>query len=269
MQTYVINLAKAVERMEHMAAMLERMGVSFERFDALDPERSERHPLFGQIRPLRVKRSWVSGEIACLLSHYEVWRLIAEGPHRYGVVLEDDVLLEPALKQMVDGTLTLPADADVVKIETDARTVVALSRRTLRAEKGLVYRRLMSMHGGTGGYMISREAAKFLVGSAEVASSFDMPVDDVLFVPTHAIGRRLRVYQTVPALAIQSGNLPATEQKPDLTSGLEELRDKERGVGVAVSYGTERTRLRHLPRRIYLRVVAIRTVVPFGWGRGA
>jgi glycosyl transferase family 25 len=267
MQTYVINLAKATERMEHMAALLQGMGVSFERFDALDPERAERHSLFGQIRPLRVKRSWAPGEIACLLSHYEVWRLIADGPHLYGVVLEDDVLLQPGLKDIIDGTLTLPADADVVKIETDAQSIVALSRRVLQAGDGLVYRRLMSMHGGTGGYILSREAAKFLVTAPEVASSFDMPVDDVLFVPTHAIGRRLRVYQAVPALAIQSVNLPTVEQKAYLTSGLEALREKERMVELSAAKDVSgRTRLRSLPRRIYLRFAAIRTVVPFGWG---
>ncbi len=263
MRAHVINLAKATERMEHMATMLDALGIAFERFDALDPERAERHPLFAQIRPLRVRRSWVPGEIACLLSHYEVWRLIAQGPDDFAVVLEDDVLVDAGLKSLVDRTRALPADADLVKIETDARSIVALSRRTFKTEGGGVYRRLMSMHGGTGGYVLSRKAARFLITSPDVARSFDMPVDDMLFVPTHPIGRRLRVYQSVPALAIQGVNLRGGEDQTKLGSGLEELRNLERSSSGSVS-ASERTRLRNLPRRIYLRVVAIRTVVPFG-----
>ncbi len=265
MRTYVINLATATERMEHMTAMLDALGIPFARFNALDPERAERHPLFGQIRPLRVGRSWVAGEIACLLSHYEVWRSIAAGSHRFGVVLEDDVILDARLKRIVDETQPLPSDADLVKIETDAKSIVALSRRSFPTEGGGVYRRLLSMHGGTGGYVLSRKAARFLVNSPDVANSFDMPVDDMLFVPTHPIGRRLCVYQSVPALAIQSGNLPGFERQTYLGSGLEELRMRERSLGSALAHdASERTRLRNLPRRVYLRAVAIRTVVPFG-----
>jgi glycosyl transferase family 25 len=267
MQTYVINMANATKRMEHMSAMLREMGIAYERFDALDPERAARHPLFSQIRPLRVNRSWVSGEVACLLSHYELWRLIAEGLHRYGLILEDDVLLHPGLREIIDGTWPLPKDADLVKIETDAQSIVALSHRAISAEEGPVYRRLLSMHGGTGAYILSQEAARFLVTSDEVANSFDMPVDDMLFVPTHPIGRRLRVYQAVPALAIQSVNMPAAQQKPDLGSALEELRNQERRVALSGSgNASEWRRLRDLPRRVYLRFIAIRTVVPFGWG---
>ena len=262
MKVFVINLAAATERLAHMRAALGRVGVDFERFDALDPDRAARHPCFPLIRPLQ-GRAWVPGEIACLLSHYEVWRSIAAGADEFGVVLEDDVLVDARLKKVVDGESGIPRDADVVKIETGEYQKVALSRRSVATAGGPAYHRLLSVHYGAGAYVLSRRAARFLT---DRVASFDMPVDDLLFADEHPAARKLRVYQAVPAVAIQSVNLRPEDQLAHLRSGLDEARR----LGWSSARYESRT-LRAIRRRwkkrlrqVYFRLFAMRMIVPFG-----
>jgi glycosyl transferase, family 25 len=264
MKAYLINLPDATARLAHMREALGRIGVPFERFDALDPERAARHPCFPRIRPLEA-RPWVPGEIACLLSHYEVWRRIAEGTDEFGMVMEDDLLVDPRLKKVVDGESGIPEDADVVRLETGEYQTVALSRRSVSTSGGPAYHRLLSVHYGAGAYAICREAARLLVAR----TTFDVPADDLLFSGAHPVGKQLRVYQAVPGLAIQNANLPAKNQLTHLSSGL----DEERRKGWEAARYESRTlralycRLKKRVSEHYWQVFECRMIVPFG-GRG-
>src|ERR1700753_3084556 len=109
-----------------MCQTLRKIGVSFERFDALDPARAQQHICFDKILPMKDRR-WIPDEIACLLSHYEVWKLIAEGADDVGMVLEDDLIVDARLKKVFDGVSGVPEDADLVKLETGNYFPVFLS----------------------------------------------------------------------------------------------------------------------------------------------
>ena len=265
MKAYLINLPDAAARLAHMREALGRIGVPFERFDALDPERAAKHACFPRIQPLEARR-WVPGEIACLLSHYEVWRRIADGADEFGMVMEDDLLVDPRLKKVVDGESGIPHDADVVKLETGEYQTVALSRRSVSTSGGPAYHRLLSVHYGAGTYVISHKAAQLLVAHT---TSFNVPADDLLFAGTHSVGKQLRVYQAVPGMAIQSVNLPAANQLTHLSSGLDEERRKG-WEGAQYESRTLRALFGRLKRRIserYWQMFECRMIVPFGgWG---
>ena len=262
MKAYLINLPDATARLAHMREALGRIGVPFERFDALDPERAAKHPCFARIQPLKARR-WIPGEIACLLSHYDVWRRIADGADEFGMVMEDDLLVDPRLKKVVDGESGIPHDADVVKLETGEYQTVALSRRSVSTSGGPAYRRLLSVHYGAGAYVLSRKAAQLLTARTTL---LNVPADDLLFSGTHSTGKRLRVYQAVPGMAIQSANLPAGDQLTYLSSGLDEDRRKgwESARYESRTLPALYARLKRSVSERYWQVFECRMIVPFG-----
>ncbi len=265
MKAFVINLSGDAVRLRHMREMFARIGATFERFDALDPERAAKHPGYSLV-PLLRDREWVPGELACLLSHYEVWRAIAEGEEEFGMVLEDDVFVDPALARVLDGSCPVPPGADVVKLETGEYNVVALSRRAVATPYGFGYHRLHSVHYGAGAYAISRGAARVLIGSIGL---FNMPVDDLLFTPSHPVGRKLRVWQAVPGLAIQNINLRPELRSADLGDGMAAIRAEVRAHREARKTALELFRdrvylFRDRCRERALHFYAPARVVPFG-----
>jgi GR25 family glycosyltransferase involved in LPS biosynthesis len=122
---------------------------------------------------------------------------------------------------------------------------------------GLTFRRLHSRLHGTGAYVISRQTAQRLLA---LIGAFDMPVDDVLFSPYHPIGRSLRVYQAVPALAIQSNMRPDGAPRPDLKSRLEMerfasrfLNERQRPEPPAAEPPTPWQTMKNAPARTWRR----------------
>jgi len=104
---FVVNLARSVERREHVAAQLAAQRLPYEIHAAVDArDLSERHirETFGE-SPLRPQsflgRALTTGEIACATSHLELWRRIERDHPAGAVVLEDDVDLLPAFGSVV------------------------------------------------------------------------------------------------------------------------------------------------------------------------
>lgn len=219
MQCHVINLAGRPERLAHMRAVLGGIGVAFQRFDAIDIPRSRQHPAFGLIPPMRI-RPWSPGELACLLSHYEVWKLIAAGEERYAAVFEDDLHVDPRLARLIRDRSALPSDADLVKLET-VSLPVWLARRELPGPADTRFAAIHSLHYGCGAYIVSRDTAALLVRSI---GAFDLPPDDVMWGIDHPLCRKLRRYQVLPALVAQDIILPAEQRTPALASSLEPAR---------------------------------------------
>ncbi len=277
MRVHVINLAAASERLAHMTRVLGAAGIAFERFDAIDAEQARTHRCFARI-PRMTERGWAPAEIGCLLSHYEVWQMIASSGDPFAAVLEDDLFVDPGLKPLLDDHRRIPRDADLVKLETTG-VEVWLSRIVRCRTAGVGFHRLRSLHHGTGAYLLSRRAAGILIGRIE---AFDAPVDDALFSPAHPVGGSLRAYQVVPALAVQSSVLQPTGPAPALESGIERVRNVARdlyaamarsgysqrpGGGVAVPIrgrsalsAAAKRKLRSLRKRLMEQ----RMVIPFG-----
>ena len=213
MQCHVINLADSPERLAHMRAALGGIGIDFQRFDAIDIPRSRQHPALGLIPPMRI-RPWTPSELACLLSHYEVWKLVAAGAGSYAAVFEDDLHVDPRLAQLIKDRSALPPDADLVKLET-VRRPVWLTRREVPGPAGTRYAEMKSLHHGSGAYILSRDTAALLVRSIGV---FDLPPDDVMWGVAHPLCRKLRRYQVLPALVTQDIILPSEQWTPALAS---------------------------------------------------
>lgn len=198
MTIYVINLDRAKDRMARMQALLGERGLAFERIEAvdgktLDPQTldtwSTRHPDGSLILSV--------GEVGILLSQREAWRRIAESGTA-GVIFEDDIHLAPGAEKLLADLSWLPAEADIVKIETTGRTI-AVSRKNLDVA-GLSLSVLRSAHLGAAGYIVTPKAARLLLGAI---GKSHRAVDHLIFDPVSPLFSQLKIYQTIPALCIQ------------------------------------------------------------------
>lgn len=103
-------------------------------------------------------------ELACSISHRKAWQYMIERGLPYSLVLEDDVRLSPLLPRFLADVPELLGPRNIVRIETRlirARTAIA-ARRLGPIE----LRRLLSAHWGMGGYIITADCARRLLGQA-------------------------------------------------------------------------------------------------------
>lgn len=219
MKCLVINLDRSPDRLDHMTAEFARIGVRFERFAAIDAQ--DRPDL--ALMPLRVRRKstlrMTDAEIACLLSHRACWAIIAAGDDAYGAIFEDDIVFSAKAGALLADAGWIPADADIVKLETFFKKTT-IGRKRVRAGHGFCVSRLHRTHIGTAGYIVSRQAARDLVAGTE---DIGIPVDHVVFNPSLATSSSKTIYQLVPALCVQDQFLG------DMAVGLPSLLKQDRG----------------------------------------
>jgi glycosyl transferase family 25 len=196
MKRLVINLDRSPDRLAHTTAEFARINIGFERVAGID---AKQHPELA-LQPqhaIHAIRPLAGSEIACLHSHRACWTIIAQDDAPYGAVFEDDMVFSCKAGALLGDISWVPADADVVKLETFfSRTVV--QRRRIAAGNGFSVARLRKGHPGAGGYLLSRQTARdFLEATAQI----NIAVDDLIFDPIMSAGKT--VYQLVPALCAQ------------------------------------------------------------------
>jgi len=198
MKCLLINLDRSPDRLAHMRSEFARIGIGFERVAGID---AKDHPDLG-LQPqhaIHAIRPLSGSEIACLHSHRACWTIIAQDDAPYGAVFEDDMIFSAKAGGLLADTSWVPADADIVKLETFfARTVIQRGR--VPVGHGFSVFRLRKGHAGAGGYLLSRQAARdFLKATARV----NVAVDDLLFNPMLPVSANKMIYQLVPALCAQ------------------------------------------------------------------
>jgi glycosyl transferase, family 25 len=190
MTIYLINLDRHGDRLAHMRAQLE--GIAFERVSAVD----------GSKNPPTAK-GLTRFELACLESHKLAWRQFLGTDESCACFLEDDLHVQPSFASLLSGTAWIPKDAHSVKLDTYLQKVELGER--LKAASGREVARLYSRHQSSAAYILSRDgAARYL----ELTESPTRPADYALF-PNNPRRLGLRIYQLVPAVAIQDHLLQA------------------------------------------------------------
>lgn len=199
LKSYVINLDRSAERLQHFLEQADNAHLQVTRVAAVDggamtaEERlavSSRHP---QFQPLN------AGELGVFLSHRHVWRTLVESGDACAAIFEDDALLAADLGELLAGIDANPPQADVIKLETTLRPV-ALGGEGVALGGGYRGHRLASWHGGTAGYVITRACATRLLDLTDPVAD---TVDQVMFNPLSRISRTLDVVQVSPAPCVQ------------------------------------------------------------------
>lgn len=195
MKIYLINLDRREDRLQSMRMRLDSLGLDFTRVAAFDG-----------LQYAQTRDDWpfalTPGEVGCFYSHKNCMRLIADGDDEYGVILEDDVELSTNMPGYITSSLWIPAEADIVKLETTHDSVKLSHLKSLDFGNASIGR-LMSSHIGAAGYIISKRAACAILTMLEHA---DIPIDVILFTHDEGVLASMNVYQIVPALCQQSGD---------------------------------------------------------------
>ncbi|KAA3448877.1 glycosyl transferase [Mesorhizobium sp. SARCC-RB16n] len=198
MKRLVINLDRSPDRLAHTTAEFARIGLGFERVAAIDARDRPDLVLQRQHALYAVRR--LSGcEIACLHSHRACWAIIAQDDAPYGAVFEDDMVFSAKAGALLADTNWIPANADVVKLETFFHTTV-IQRERVTVGGGFSLFRLRKNHIGTGGYLVSRQTARTLL---EATADVNVAVDNLIFDPAFGMSTGRTIYQLVPALCAQ------------------------------------------------------------------
>lgn len=200
-KTYIINLDRNPDRLEAMQSGMEKFGLAYERFAAIDGAAIsvEDYEQFQNIRP-RDGRGWNRGQMGCFLSHFGVWQKAAASDQPYTAIFEDDMHLSPSLPAFLQEDQWIPQGCDIVRLETSTNRV-RLSKKPIGQKEGRKIFSVLSTSWCAGGYIISRECAQRLIALPTTCHSTS---DDFLFCHERmGVAKTLSIAQIVPALCVQ------------------------------------------------------------------
>lgn len=185
---FYINLASRPDRREHVERQLTALGLAGIRIDAVTPSDFQLPPA----SPLS------PGELGCSRSHQKIWQLMVEQHVAAALILEDDVLLSKQLPAVLDDPNLLEG-VDAIQMET-RQTSAMVGRLVPSTAAGVGRGRLMSSSMGSAAYVMTLALARRLVAHPEVDT---LPLDTLLFGRPGSLFYEARIFQSVPALAIQ------------------------------------------------------------------
>lgn len=117
---FLINLDRSVERLANATGQLNSAGVDFERISAVDGKNLEKeliHKVFDdKMAKKRYHYDLTLGEIGCYLSHVKCWKKIIDDGLDFAVILEDDLLLEPNFKDVIESVSNIEAEWHYLKL---------------------------------------------------------------------------------------------------------------------------------------------------------
>ncbi len=228
--TLVINLDRAPERRERIAAQLERLSLPWTRLPAVDARAftpQQRAALDDGAYRRKHGMTPLPGELGCYLSHVEAMRRLLASDARAALVLEDDVVLHDTLPAVLGGLLTHPGRWDMVKLSAvHSGTPVPC----LTVAPGHRLAVMLSRCTGSSAYLVNRRAARaYLDGLLPMSLPYDHVFDQGwrfglkvrLVTPTPcrhdeqaastigtpaSIKRKFGFVQRLPAFAYRLGN---------------------------------------------------------------
>ena len=161
LHTWVINLDRDTERLQRIAGQLAPTGLAWTRQSAVvgrDLAPDEQARLLDR-DAYRRKHGMepALGELGCYLSHVAVMRALLASPHRAALVLEDDVLLTPALVPVLRGLMAHADRWDVVKL---SQVHSGTPQPVLEVTPGHRLAVMLSRCTGSSAYLMNRRAAE-------------------------------------------------------------------------------------------------------------
>jgi glycosyl transferase family 25 len=158
MQTLVINLKRAAERMRFQETQLKALGIEFKRIDAIDAEEMPagiyKNHAFQWQRPLH------KSEVACCLSHAVTWKSVLKQQEPC-LILEDDALLSYQTGDILSA-LESYKNYDCVNLETRKRSKF-VSKRKIPLIDGFEISKLIQDKCGAAAYVLWPSGAAILL----------------------------------------------------------------------------------------------------------
>lgn len=163
---FVINMAKDLERRNVMKERLEKAGLPFEFFEAINGYELDfkNAPYYDRKKRLRYfGRDLFPGEVGCLLSHRGIFEKMDKENIEYAVVLEDDVIFEDDIRDVLDALLKNKRHWDVIRF-LGSEKIYKRGCRIIEPLTGKYhFARLPTTPGGAHGYLLTLKAARAML----------------------------------------------------------------------------------------------------------
>ena len=163
LQTWVINLDRAPERLARIGAQLQRLQLPFTRLAAVDARTltaDQRASLDEAAYRRKHGMAPVLGELGCYLSHVQAMQAFLSSDASFALILEDDVLLHSSLPAVLLGLINKAERWDVAKLSAvHSGTPVAYAR----VAPGHQLAVMLSRCTGSSAYILNRRAAQVYV----------------------------------------------------------------------------------------------------------
>lgn len=214
MQCHVISLQTEAKRRAHMLTEFTKHGIQFDFHDAITP--SAATALASELHLQVDKTQLTDVELACFMSHVELWTSMQDNNIPYMAIFEDDVYLGSDAHFYLTQSTWLHPDWHIIDLEYfDRRVIVGQDAVTLPTGN----RKLLPLRSpnlGTAGYILSKEGATSLL--AYIQERVLTPLDHMMF-KRYIDNGRLPIHYMSPSLVIQDMKRGPT-QAPNLSSTL-------------------------------------------------
>ncbi|MDE2184568.1 MAG: glycosyltransferase family 25 protein [Alphaproteobacteria bacterium] len=206
MQIFVINLGRRPDRLMAMSAQLNALGLPFRRIEAVDAQTADDGEVNARFTDNGPIGTLPKGDKCCFLSHIQAWRTFLAGEEPYGVVLEDDIMLDRAAQKLLGSADWIPPGIRLLKVEHyGPQGQHVLLGEPLAIGEGRTASRIYSKYTGAGAYIIRRDAAQLLLDHRE---KWSVSVDHLLFnANVSPLTDRLEPHQLLPVIARQSADV--------------------------------------------------------------
>lgn len=193
---YVLSLERREDRRLFMKEQLKREQISYEILDAIDGQQIEKNTLPKTLVNSTSKRNISLGQIACVLSHYNVWVSMLEHDWEHLLLFEDDTVLVHDFKTQLDRVLEgMPMDYDYLVIGSCGNIY---KREIISDHLFMPYNTCC-----TDGYVISRKGAMKLLKEASPCNLRSGSIDTI--ISRLIKRRRIKAYHSQPLLCSQQG----------------------------------------------------------------
>lgn len=207
MENYVISLKHSSKRRTHITEQFNAQQIKFNFFDAIQPDDNSNN---AKALGLNISNcDLTQGEIACLLSHVTLWKMMIDQKLSHIAIFEDDILLGESADLLLQDAAWIPKSADIIKLETFA----SAARMKLSAEQVSSNRRLRQLTGkhlGAAGYILTLQSAKALLSYMQQQTKL-IAVDHILF-EVFVDNKELKILQLLPGVCIQSDRFYPAEK---------------------------------------------------------
>lgn len=207
MQVLIINLARSTERLAFQQKQFARLGLSFQRLDAVSVDEISEEVYqrlgFGWQRPLR------KVEVACFLSHQKAWEIVVQ-TNAPALILEDDAVLASHVPQLLkDIEHHNFKDIDLINFEVRSRKkIISKTPVYSFANSQTNLFELYQDRTGAAGYILYPSGAQKLLDKLETSA----PAIADGFIFSHY---GLNSLQAEPAAVIQEDQLAAYGLVPE------------------------------------------------------
>ena len=87
---YVVNLERSKDRLQHIDDNLKKFGIKYQRFNAVDGGKLPMSEIDNNTTLMCRYLFCTRSIIGCAMSHIALWKMIAESPDKWHLILEDD-----------------------------------------------------------------------------------------------------------------------------------------------------------------------------------